>query len=430
MGVIPKSPDPWVDVDPSGQTVIFWHQQAPTRQAVLDEIIARFNNTNEWGITIVPEYQGTAAELFQKTVASLESGSGPGLVEAYPDQAATYYLSGALFDLTGLVDSIKWGLSPEDRADFYPGVFTQDIYPNFENAQLGFPLHRSMQVLYYNADWLAELKTAGVINFDGPPTTPEQFQTAACVAVENPFSEAIEARSLGYELNTDATTFTTWTFAFGGDVYDHQLALYSYNHPSAVIAADFFQDLIDQGCAGQVRERFDDQANFAQGNTLFVMGSSAGLPFYQEAISEGAGFKMEVAAIPHTTPEAVINLSGISFSLLDRSTPEAKLATWLFIKYFTSPEIQAQWVQATGYLPVRSAATVYLADYLAANPNYATAYALLPLGIPEPSTPGYDSVRRMVAEALHVILNGERVQPILDQLNQDANLNLIEQLAR
>jgi ABC-type glycerol-3-phosphate transport system substrate-binding protein len=287
-----------------------------------------------------------------------------------------------------------------------------------------------MQVLYYNVEWLAELKAAGVINFDGPPTTPEQFQAAACAAVENPFSEATDSGSLGYELNTDAATFTIWTFALGGDVYDHQLALYSYNQASAVLAAEFLQDLIEQGCADQVRERFDDQAHFALGATLFAIGSSAGLPFYQEAISEGAEFEMGVAAIPHTTPEAVMNLSGISFSLLDHNAPEAKLAAWLFVKYVTSPEIQAQWAQATGYFPVRSAATAKLSDYLAANPDYATAYVLLPSGISEPSTPGYDSVRRMVAEALDVILDGERVQPILDQLNQDANLNLLEQLTR
>ena len=94
---------------------------------------------------------------------NLEDGLSPGLVEAYQDQAASYYLMGALSDLTGLVDSIKWGLTPEEKADFFPGVFDQDVFSNFEDARLGFPLHRSMQVLYYNLDWLAELRTAGAI---------------------------------------------------------------------------------------------------------------------------------------------------------------------------------------------------------------------------------------------------------------------------
>jgi multiple sugar transport system substrate-binding protein len=429
MAAIPQSSDPWVNVDPNGQTIIFWHQQAPARHALLDEIIWEFNSTNEWGITVVPEYQGNADELFDKTRASLSNGTPPGLVEAYQDQAASYDQTAGLRELTGLVNSVRWGLSPREQADFFPGVFTQDIFPNLDRARLGFPLQRSLMVLYYNAEWLAELRAAGAIDFDGPPLTPEQFQAAACAAVKSPFSKADASGSQGYELNVDAATFTAWVFALGGQVYDSQQAEYTYDHPSAVAAASFLENLIDRGCARKVRERYGDQSNFAEGSTLFTIGSSAGLSFYQEAVTEGAAFEWGLVAVPYTTPEPELDLSGVSLSI-PASTPEAELAAWLFIKYFTGPEIQARWAQASGYLPVRAAAASGLSEYLAANPAYASAWELLPFGTAEPSTPGYDSVRKMVAEALTVILDGERIPPILDQLNQDANLNLLEQLTR
>jgi len=57
-----------------------------------------------------------------------------------------------------------------------------------------------MEVMYYNAEWLAELKAAGKIDFDGAPQTPEQFKAAACAATENPFSKAVAEGSIGYEL--------------------------------------------------------------------------------------------------------------------------------------------------------------------------------------------------------------------------------------
>lgn len=46
------------NVDPSGQTVTFWHQHSRERETALLEIVEEFNTTNEYGITVVAEYQG------------------------------------------------------------------------------------------------------------------------------------------------------------------------------------------------------------------------------------------------------------------------------------------------------------------------------------------------------------------------------------
>ncbi len=81
----------------------------------------------------------------------------PNLVVAYQNQAATYQLGGMLVDMRELVDSEVWGLSEEEKSDFFPGFYNADLFPSFDNARLGFPPHRSMEVMYYNADWLAEL---------------------------------------------------------------------------------------------------------------------------------------------------------------------------------------------------------------------------------------------------------------------------------
>jgi ABC-type glycerol-3-phosphate transport system substrate-binding protein len=112
---------------------------------------------------------------------------------------------------------------------------------------------------------------------------------------------------------------------------------------------------------------------------------------------------------------------------MPKGTPESELATWLFIKYFAGSEVQAQWVQNSNYLPVRTNVAGDLADYLAVNPAYATAFEMLPYGLSEPSVPGYDFVSDMVEEAIVAILTGEKVRPILDQLNEDANVHLAEQ---
>jgi len=47
---------------------------------------------------------------------------------------------------------------------------------------------------------------------------------------------------------------------------------------------------------------------------------------------------------------------GTNIVIFRAATPEQKRAAWEFIKWFTSPEIQAEWAIATGYVPVRRSA--------------------------------------------------------------------------
>jgi len=213
--------DEWANIDPSGATVLYWHQHSKTNGEALQKIVDEFNATNEWGITVQAEYQGSYNDIFNKMLGVLNTSDAPNLAVAYQNQAATYQLADALIDMTPLVNSPKWGLSEAEQKDFFPGFWAQDVFPTYGNARLGFPPQRSMEVMYYNGEWLAELKAAGKIDFDGPPTNPDQFKAAACAAKDNPFSKATAEGPMGYELSIDASRFASWTFAFGGDVFDY-----------------------------------------------------------------------------------------------------------------------------------------------------------------------------------------------------------------
>ncbi|MCD6290991.1 MAG: ABC transporter substrate-binding protein [Anaerolineae bacterium] len=412
----------WEEVDPSGQSIVFWHQHSRQREKALQEIVQKFNETNEYGITVSAEYQGSYGDIFNKMLAVLNTEDAPDLVVAYQNQAATYQLADALIDMNPLVNSPKWGLTDAEKADFFPAFFKQDVFPTFGNARLGFPPNRSMEVMYYNADWLKEL------GYDGPPTTPAEFKEMACKAAKQPFSKATSEGSMGYELSIDASRFASWTFAFGGDVFDYEHNRYSYNNEAAVAAMSFIQDLFKSGCATIVTERYGDQTDFGAGRLLFTVGSSSGLPYYRAAVDKGAQFNWSVAAIPHTTTEPVMNIYGASVSI-PKTTPERELAAWLFVKYFTSPEVQAKWAKVSNYFPVRKSVAEGLAEYFKENPAYKTAFDLLPYGKFEPPVPGYDFVRDKVGDAMAAIANGADVKSTLDQLTKEANDILADQLA-
>jgi multiple sugar transport system substrate-binding protein/sn-glycerol 3-phosphate transport system substrate-binding protein len=421
LAMVPESPDPLAKVDPSGQTVTFWHQHSGDREEALNEIIETFNQTNEWGITVVGEYQGGYGDIFNKMLVLLNTEDAPELVVAYQNQAATYQVGDALIDMTPLVESIKWGLSIADQQDFFQGFYYQDVFPTFGNVRLGFPPNRSMEVMYYNMDWLAEL------GYETPPATPAEFKEMACAATTQPFSGATVEGSIGYELSIDASRFASWTFAQGGDVFDYENNQYSYNNEGAVAAMTFLQDLFNEGCAEIVVERYGDQTDFGNGRLLFTVGSSSGLPYYKSAVDEGAAFSWSVAPVPYVTENPVQDIYGASVSI-PKSSPEQELATWLFIKYYTSSEVQAIWARASNYFPVRQSVAEGLTDYFESNPQYQTAFELLPFGAFEPPVPGYDFVRDIAEEAMAAIMDGADVVSTLDQLTEEANIILEEQM--
>ncbi|NOZ51341.1 MAG: extracellular solute-binding protein, partial [Chloroflexi bacterium] len=100
----------------------------------------------------------------------------------------------------------------------------------------------------------------------------------------------------------------------------------------------------------------------------------------------------------------------------------------LFLKYYTSPEVQAKWAKVSNYFPVRASVAADMTDYFDANPAYKTAWDMLKYGVTEPPVPGYDFVRDMVRENMAAIVDGADVQATLDELTTEANANLADQM--
>ena len=425
----PPVVDPWADVVPAKE-IVWWHQHTGSaREAAIAKIVSDFNATNEYGITVTAEYAGSYGDIFNKMLPILNTPDVPDVVVGYQNQVATYQLADAMFDMNELIDHPTYGLTKEEQEDFFPGFFAQDVLSLFNNQRLGLAPNRSMEVMYYNMDWLKEL------GYDAPPTTPEEFKEMACKAAETPFSGATEgaASPIGYELSIDTSRFASWTFAFGGDMFDYENNQFTLNSDAAVNAWTFIQSLFADGCARLVTENYGDQTDFGNGTLLFTVGSSSGLPYYAKAVeADGTPFEWSVAAIPHTTADPVQNIYGASVSI-PKSTPERELAAWLFVKYYTSAEVNAEWAKASGYFPVKQSVAAQFTDVFEANPAYKTAFDLLKFGVFEPAVPGYDFVRDNVIEpAMTSIVDDVTadVRALLDEANVNANEILAEQMAQ
>jgi multiple sugar transport system substrate-binding protein/sn-glycerol 3-phosphate transport system substrate-binding protein len=382
------------NLDPSGQMITYWHQHTRMREEAMLAMVDDFNATNEWGITVQGEHAGSYDEIYNKIIVGIPSGKVPDMSVAYQNQAATYVTQGAVVELTPYIESAQWGFTQEDLDDFFPFVERGDYLPQFD-GRYGFPPHRSMEVLYYNVDWLREL------GYGHPPRTWDEFKEMACAASDP------DAGTYGYGLSIDPSTFADMLFNRGGSMLDEDATAYAFGDQAGLEVLTFLQELFDEGCAILETEADGDRADFGAGKILFTFSSSSGLPFYRSTVAEGAGFDWSISTMPTALDSPRVNVFGASLSIL-RTTPQKQLAAWLFIRWLAEPQQSARWSRASNYFPVRQSAADELADYLTENPQYEKAFGFLSYDIAiEPGVVAYNECRDWIGKMLGAVAGGE-----------------------
>src|SRR5512145_3302373 len=73
----PATDGPLAGVDPSGQTVVWWHNHSGSREENLLPLLEQFNTTNECGIVIEAQNQGGYNDIRDKVNASIAAGELP-----------------------------------------------------------------------------------------------------------------------------------------------------------------------------------------------------------------------------------------------------------------------------------------------------------------------------------------------------------------
>jgi multiple sugar transport system substrate-binding protein/sn-glycerol 3-phosphate transport system substrate-binding protein len=281
-----------------------------------------------------------------------------------------------------------------------------------------------MDVIYYNADWLKKL------GYDAPPTTWKQFEEMACKATDK------ATKKYGWAFQHDASNFAAVVFGHGGTILAPDGKSYVFNSAAGVESTAMLQRLFAQGCAVDVpvSESNGQQTRFGNGDSLFAMGSSSGLPFYADAVKNGGKFNWDIAMPPYDGKPA-INLYGASVSVY-KTTPEKELAAWLVIKFLGEKAQTTRWAVQTGYLPVRASAKADVIAGFKANPrwgpvadSYARMFDWAQYSLIESPVAGYDPVRALIDSDILVKLIADPkldVKATLDAAIKKSNAVLLE----
>ncbi len=376
FGVV-SAQDDLSGIDPTGQTITYWHEWGGAQLEAINVLIADFNATNEYGITVETLELGDSAAMRDAMSAGITSGDLPNLVGGFATDAQGYYLDGVALAIDPYLDDPTWGFTEEERANLNFDVLDVNRIPGdtFNDQMLAWSIGYSGVIMSVNLGMLSEL------GFEAAPATLDEFRAVACAAAEStgPAGEDVQ----GFPLRTNPQDMEAFILSQGGRIWDPETQQFDFTNEATINVLTFFQQLVADGCAYLPETNFANTADFAASLNPMAVGSTVGVPFIQrdaQAATDAGG--TGVTEWENTTPPwaegsrtLVLNFRSV---IMISGTPEQNLATWLFLKYLASEAAQITWTEGTLYQPYNNVALENLSqEFLDANPQFEDVRQLL-----------------------------------------------------
>lgn len=327
-------------------TINFWHTMGDTLQTALNEIIVEFNKVYP-NITVNHTQIGGYPEVRDNVLKNIPVNTTPHLAYCYPDHVALYRDARAVEVLDSYITDSKYGLTQDQRDAFVSG-FYEEGRTFGDKKMYSLPFVKSTEVLYYDATYFAQN------NLKVPTTWDELWEVCRTIKTKNP-----NCVPLGYDseanwfiTNAEQNGFTYTTTDTSHGLAGHFLFNTKGNR-------DFVSDLktkFDQGLftTETLYGAYTSGLFTASTNKSYLGIGSTGGASYQFS----KNFETGIAQIPQTPggKNAVIS-QGPSICMLSKDNQQEEIAAWLFLKYLTTDVAsQAKFAQASGYIPVSTAA--------------------------------------------------------------------------
>ncbi|MCB8926194.1 MAG: ABC transporter substrate-binding protein [Ardenticatenaceae bacterium] len=411
-------------------TLEFWHAMADDLGAVVDELVTRFNDSQD-GIVVNATYQGSYDDTYNALLAAFETGTEPNIIQNFDLASQTMIDTGRLIAAHDLMAADGY-----DSSVFVPAV--ADYYGDGE-GMVAMAFNSSTPILFYNKDMFA---AAGV----EPPAEGTSWSFSEMLAA----CDAIQAS--GETEYCIALGQVGWYFeqilANSGGLYFNndngrtgRASEVMFNQGTGVEVFDFLTGLIADGYSPNLGNTWTDTDTvFFAGEAAMVFDSTAGTRGFQD----GAEFEVGTMYIPYADSAGDRNgvvIGGAALWLIDSGDEATNAAAWEFMKFMAEEAQQVTWHTGTGYFPVRTdiSGNAELTAFWDENPNFVTAInqlestkTTLDDGSPNYAVLGGRSgpspaIRRLIVEAYSSVLDdGMTAQEALDIAAEKANQELAD----
>ncbi len=398
------------ELDPNKQyTVNFWEAFATgANKAVLGELTQQYMKAHP-NVKVNLQAYDSYATLQTKLTAAIASGKPPTMAQVYEEWATQYQQSDAIASLDPFIKG-KNGLNQSDLADFYPTMLKDG---QINGTQYMLPFNKSVIVLYYNADALKKLGLT-------PPTTVSELDTDLTKATK------ADGSQWGLSYTPDVDGWSILYKALGGGDFvsaDGKSADFgnSTNASAATQALSNLAPLVKSG-AVHVTSGYNWQNDFVSQKSVFALSTIASYPFLNSLIK--GSFAFNEAPVPAGPAGKFTTLIGTNLVLFSKADADSQSAAWDYMKFLTSTDADATFVQGTGYMPVRQSAftSSTLQSYYSKYPARKVGPESVGSGFVASTYPAWDQCRDIITNNFTSVLTGHiTADAALAKMTQNCN---------
>ncbi|WP_339112414.1 sn-glycerol-3-phosphate ABC transporter substrate-binding protein UgpB [Thioclava sp. GXIMD2076] len=389
--------------------VTWWHAMGGELGQKLEEIVADYNASQD-EYEVIPTYKGTYTETMTAAIAAFRAKQQPDIVQVFEVGAGTMMAAkGAVYPV--------YQLMKDAGADFDPDAYLPAVagyYTDTDGNMLSMPFNSSTPVLYYNKD---EFAKAG-LDPNTPPKTWADMEAFSKKIVESGAAECGFTSAWISWAQTE--NFSAWHNLPIGTMENGFGGLGAELTLADDLRARHWGNLAKWQKEGLYRYAGPgggDDANpaFQSGTCAMVMNSSGS----RAGLMANSRFDVGVGMLPYYddvagAPQNSI-IGGATLWVLQGHSKEEYKGVADFFTYLSSPEVQADWHQFSGYLPITKAAYSLSQEqgYYEQNPGADVAIKQITLNTPTENSKGlrfgnYVQIRSIIDEEFEALLGGKK----------------------
>jgi sn-glycerol 3-phosphate transport system substrate-binding protein len=417
---------------PAGSTkVTFWFGLTGVNGDVIRQVVNKYNgNQSKYYVEAIsqPDYDAT----INKLNTSLAGGELPNVVQIYDIGTQRMIDTKKIVPVQSLIDKEKLGIIKNLESAIAR-------YYTVGGTLYSMPFNSSAPVMYFDK---AAFKKAG-LDSNKRIWTYDEVLAAAKKLTEKDADGKVTKHGIGFtlyswlleeELATQGSLFAEP--ANGRQKRAQKLA---FDSPAAEKWLNFLRSTIDSGAGesfgidGGANSTARDAA-FVTGEAAITLNSIGSLRGYiKSAQNANKGVDVGVAYIPRPTgAKGGVIIGGASLWITNTGSAAEQAGSWDFVKFASSPSIQAFFASSTGYFAPNTAAYAEkeMKDMIAQYPQYQIAIDELRATPASAATQGasigtFVKTRANVQSAMEAFITG-KVGSAKDALSGAAKMSTSE----
>ena len=326
----------------------WWHAMTGANNDRINALAKRFNEGQpDYKVSAV--YKGQYPDAMAAAIAAFRAGNAPHVLQVYEVGTATMMASkGAIKPVYEVMSQAGEKFDPKSYVPAVSGYYT-----TAKGQMLSFPFNSSTTVFYYNRDMFEK---AGI----DPNQAPQTWQAVVAAAAKLKASGVTNCPfTTGWQSWTQLESFSAWhnvPFATEQNGFGGNNPKLMFNGPIQVRHINNMQEWAKKGYFVYGGRKNEPEAKFYGGECAMMTTSSAAYG----TVKQNAKFKFAVSALPfyadvEGAPQNTI-IGGASLWVMGGKKADEYKGVAKLLTFLSQPDVQAEFHQATGYLPITMAA--------------------------------------------------------------------------